>query len=127
MAFGKPKKEKILKTISATSDDKSERQKSIDQALKEIRTKFGDEAITTYGAGKTEQDSGHFDWLNRPRRLSASAELPADASSRYSALSRAARRHSRSMSSQKRKRLAVSRLLSMRSTHSTLSTHGRSG
>ena len=51
MAFGKPKKEKILKTVSVTSSDKSERQKSIDQALKEIRTKFGDESITTFGAG----------------------------------------------------------------------------
>ncbi len=55
MAFGKPKKEKVLKTLTAATADKSERQKSIDQALKEIRTKFGDEAITTYGAGKTEK------------------------------------------------------------------------
>ena len=55
MAFGKPKKEKILKTISVTSADKSERQKSIDQALKEIRTKFGDEAITTYGSGAPQK------------------------------------------------------------------------
>ncbi len=52
MAFGKPKKEKVLKTISATSDNKEERQKSIDQALKEIRTKFGDDAITTLAGGK---------------------------------------------------------------------------
>ena len=51
MAFGKPKKEKILKTLTVASTDKSERQKSIDQALKEIRTKFGDESITTFGAG----------------------------------------------------------------------------
>lgn len=51
MAFGKPKKEKVLKTLTATTQDKSERQKSIDQALKDIRTKFGDEAITTFGAG----------------------------------------------------------------------------
>jgi recombination protein RecA len=51
MAFGKPKKEKVLKTITIASSDKSERQKSIDQALKEIRTKFGDESITTFGAG----------------------------------------------------------------------------
>ena len=51
MAFGKPKKEKILKTLTVASSDKSERQKSIDQALKEIRTKFGDESITTFGAG----------------------------------------------------------------------------
>ena len=55
MAFGKPKKEKILKTVTASSDDKSERQKSIDQALKEIRTKFGDESITTYGAGTPQK------------------------------------------------------------------------
>jgi len=51
MAFGKPKKEKVLKTITAASTDKTEKQKSIDQALKDIRTKFGDEAITVFGAG----------------------------------------------------------------------------
>ncbi len=51
MAFGKSKKEKALKTVTAASADKSEKQKSIEQALKDIRTKFGDEAITTYGAG----------------------------------------------------------------------------
>ncbi len=50
MTFKKPKKEKILKTISAASADKNEKQKSIEQALKEIRTKFGDEAITVFGA-----------------------------------------------------------------------------
>lgn len=55
MAFGKPKKEKILKSVDAGSKDKSEKQKSIDKALSEIRTKFGDEAITTYGAGKQEK------------------------------------------------------------------------
>lgn len=54
MAFKKPSV-KELKTIGAASSDKSEKQKSIDQALKEIRTKFGDEAITTYGAGKVEK------------------------------------------------------------------------
>ena len=55
MAFGKPKKEKVLKTVTATTADKSERQKSIDQALKEIRTKFGDESITTFGAGAPQK------------------------------------------------------------------------
>jgi len=55
MAFGKPKKEKILKTLTVASTDKSERQKSIDQALKEIRTKFGDESITTFGAGAPQK------------------------------------------------------------------------
>ena len=55
MAFGKPKKEKVLKTITAASADKGDKQRSIDQALKEIRTKFGDEAITTFGAGKQEK------------------------------------------------------------------------
>ncbi len=55
MAFGKPKKEKVLKTITAATADKSEKQKSIDQALKEIRTKFGDEAITVYGAGAPQK------------------------------------------------------------------------
>ena len=55
MAFKKPAKEKVLKTIGAGSTDKSEKQKSIEQALKEIKTKFGDEAIMTYGAGKVEK------------------------------------------------------------------------
>ncbi len=55
MAFGKPKKEKVLKTVTAATKDKDERQQSIERALKEIRTKFGDEAITTYGAGKVEK------------------------------------------------------------------------
>ena len=55
MAFGKPKKEKILKTVTAATTDKSEKQKSIDQALKEIRTKFGDEAITVFGAGAPQK------------------------------------------------------------------------
>jgi recombination protein RecA len=52
MAFKKPGKEKVLKTLGASTEDKSERQKSIDQALKEIRTKFGDDAISTLGPGK---------------------------------------------------------------------------
>lgn len=55
MAFGKPKKEKVLKTVSAASSDKSEKQKSIDQALKDIRTKFGDEAISIFGAGSPQK------------------------------------------------------------------------
>ncbi|MHB0865545.1 MAG: recombinase RecA [Minisyncoccota bacterium] len=54
-SFGKPKKEKVLKTVTAATTDKDERQKSIDQALKDIRTKFGDEAITTFGAGKPQK------------------------------------------------------------------------
>ncbi len=55
MAFGKPKKEKVLKTISVASTDKSERQKSIEQALKEIRTKFGDESIAVFGTGPVQK------------------------------------------------------------------------
>jgi recombination protein RecA len=55
MAFAKPKKEKVQKTVAAASADKSEKQRSIEQALKDIRTKFGDEAITTYGAGTPQK------------------------------------------------------------------------
>lgn len=55
MPFKKPAKEKVLKTISAGSSDKSEKQKSIDQALKEIRTKFGDEAISVFGTGSPQK------------------------------------------------------------------------
>jgi recombination protein RecA len=55
MAFKKPAKEKVLKTVAATSADKTEKQKSIDQALKDIRTKFGDEAITVFGAGTPQK------------------------------------------------------------------------
>ncbi|MHB1769519.1 MAG: recombinase RecA [Minisyncoccota bacterium] len=51
MVSKKPAKEKVLKTIATASADKSEKQKSIEQALKEIRTKFGDEAISVFGAG----------------------------------------------------------------------------
>lgn len=55
MAPLKSKKEKVVKTMTAATSDKTERQKSIDQALKEIRTKFGDEAISTYGAGTPQK------------------------------------------------------------------------
>ncbi len=55
MAFKKPAKEKILKTVGSASTDTDERQKAIEQALKEIRTKFGDESITTFGAGKPQK------------------------------------------------------------------------
>ncbi|HET9641422.1 MAG TPA: recombinase RecA [Candidatus Paceibacterota bacterium] len=55
MALKKPTKEKAAKTVSAASSDKDEKQRSIEQALKEIRTKFGDEAITTYGAGAPQK------------------------------------------------------------------------
>lgn len=55
MAFGKAKKEKEVKTVAVAEKDSSAKQKSIDQALREIRTKFGDEAITTFGAGKQEK------------------------------------------------------------------------
>ncbi len=51
MAFKKTKEKKAPKTVAATSSDKDEKQKSIDQALKDIRTKFGDEAISVFGAG----------------------------------------------------------------------------
>ena len=55
MAFKKPAKEKTAKTVAATATATDEKRKSIEQALKEIRTKFGDEAITTYGAGTREK------------------------------------------------------------------------
>lgn len=55
MAFKKSGKEKVLKTVTAATADMSEKQKSIDQALKEIRTKFGDEAIATYGTGTPQK------------------------------------------------------------------------
>ena len=51
----KKKVEKAPKEVAATATTKDEKQKSIEQALKEIRTKFGDEAITTFGAGKVEK------------------------------------------------------------------------
>lgn len=51
----KAKKEKVAKTVAASTNDKSEKQKSIEQALKEIRTKFGDEAIATYGTGAVQK------------------------------------------------------------------------
>ncbi len=39
------------KTMTATSSDAGEKQKAIEDALKEIRAKFGDESIATYGSG----------------------------------------------------------------------------
>ncbi len=51
----KAKKEKVSKTIGAAAVDKNEKQKSIEQALKEIRTKFGDEAIATFGTGAVQK------------------------------------------------------------------------
>ncbi len=51
----KKKVQKPPKEIGEAATDHDARQKSIELALKEIRTKFGDEAITTFGAGKTEK------------------------------------------------------------------------
>ena len=53
MAFGKPKKEKPLKTVG-TKDTKEEKagvrdSSAIDAAIRDIKTKFGDEAIMTLG------------------------------------------------------------------------------
>jgi recombination protein RecA len=46
------KKEAAPKNAAVIAEGKIDKAKSIDVALKEIRTKFGDEAIMTYGAGK---------------------------------------------------------------------------
>ncbi len=46
---------KTLKTVGASTENKTEKQKSIDQALKDIRTKFGDEAITVFGSGTPQK------------------------------------------------------------------------
>ena len=51
----KKKVPKALKEVSAAGADKDAKQRSIEAALKEIRTKFGDEAITTYGTGRVEK------------------------------------------------------------------------
>ena len=51
----KKKTDKTPKTLTAASADRDEKQKSIERALAEIRTKFGDEAITTYGAGAPQK------------------------------------------------------------------------
>jgi recombination protein RecA len=51
----KKKAVKAPKEVGAASTDKDAKQRSIEQALKEIRTKFGDEAITTFGAGTIEK------------------------------------------------------------------------
>ena len=55
MALKKPAKEKAAKTTGVATLDKDEKQRSIEQALKEIRTKFGDEAIATYGTGAPQK------------------------------------------------------------------------
>ncbi len=48
----KKKISKEPKTIEAAATDTASKQKSIDLALKDIRTKFGDEAIMTFSSGK---------------------------------------------------------------------------
>src|SRR3989344_3151793 len=55
MPVFKKKVPKAAKEVGASAAGSEEKQRSIEQALKEIRTKFGDEAITTYGAGKVEK------------------------------------------------------------------------
>lgn len=55
MALKKPVKEKVPKTIGVASSVPDDRRRSIDLALKEIRTKFGDESITTFGEGRIEK------------------------------------------------------------------------
>lgn len=52
MAYKKTIKTKETKTTTATAANKDDKQKAIELALKEIRTKFGDEAIMTYGSRK---------------------------------------------------------------------------
>ncbi len=52
MPIRKKKITKEPKTVDAAATDRSDKQKSIDLALKEIRTKFGDEAIMTFSSGK---------------------------------------------------------------------------
>ncbi len=51
----KKKVAKAPKELGVAAETKDEKQKSIERALAQIRTKFGDEAITTYGAGKIEK------------------------------------------------------------------------
>ncbi len=48
----KKKISKEPKTLEAAATDTASKQKSIDLALKDIRTKFGDEAIMTFSSGK---------------------------------------------------------------------------
>ena len=55
MPVFKKKVPKALKEVGTAAADKDAKQRSIEAALKEIRTKFGDEAITTYGAGRVEK------------------------------------------------------------------------
>ncbi len=51
----KKKVQKPPKEVAAAGADKDAKQASIEHALKEIRTKFGDEAITVFGAGKPQK------------------------------------------------------------------------
>ena len=55
MPVFKKKVVKAPKEVAVAEGDKDARQRSIEAALKEIRTKFGDEAITTFGAGKPQK------------------------------------------------------------------------
>ncbi len=51
----KKKVEKAPKEMGVAAATKDAQHEAIERALKEIRTKFGDEAITTFGAGKVEK------------------------------------------------------------------------
>ncbi len=52
MAFKKAAKKKEPRAIAAIPENKDDRSKAVEQALKEIRTKFGEESIMSYGSGK---------------------------------------------------------------------------
>lgn len=52
MAFKKAAKKKEPRAVAAIPENKDDRSKAVEQALKEIRTKFGEESIMSYGAGK---------------------------------------------------------------------------
>jgi len=51
----KKAKEKEPKTVAAAATGADDKRASIDRALKEIRTKFGDEAITTFGESRPQK------------------------------------------------------------------------
>lgn len=52
MALKKAAKKKEPRAAAPIPENKDDRQKAVEQALKEIKTKFGEEAIMTFGTGK---------------------------------------------------------------------------
>ncbi len=136
MPASKKAPKKVIKPAKAEADiDVSDapelnsadaKRKSIELAIKEIKTKFGDEAIMTYGAGKPAAipfiSTGS---IGLDAALGVGG-LPAAASLKYSDLNQVERRRLRCMPLLKHKRKAASAHSLTQNTRLILNTLERS-